>query len=569
MINYILKLNPQTQNELAQAKRKLASFFNIPAPTNSALIKEYRDYIKKSKEEPNHKFLALLKRRQVRTGSGVAPVAILTKPYPCPGKCFYCPNEKGMPKSYLSNEPAVMRAILNKFDPYKQIHTRLSALEANGHPTDKIEIIIMGGTWSYLPLNYQLNYIIKCFEACNEFAYSPLSQRGVRGDFSMRQSFNTCQLPLIPSGKIQKWQILQRLQKQNETAKHRIVGLTLETRPDYITEKEIQMMREYGCTRVELGAQAIDDKILALNRRGHGVKEIINATRLLREAGFKICYHMMVNLPSSTPRKDLKMFKELFSNPDYQPDMIKIYPCVITKNAPLYKWYKQKKYIPYTETQLTNLLIKIKQIVPPYVRIIRVIRDIPTTSIIAGNKVSNLREKIQRIMEQKKTKCQCIRCREIKTSKIKNSSLIIRKYSAANGKEYFLSYEDKKQNKIIAFLRLRLPCYSPLFQRGGRGDFSKHIISSTPLNSPQNTVPATSAIIREAHTYGPALQIGEKNKKASQHTGLGKKLILEAEKIAKKNGYKKMAVISGVGVRNYYRKLGYKLKDTYMVKNIV
>ncbi|MFH1030594.1 MAG: tRNA uridine(34) 5-carboxymethylaminomethyl modification radical SAM/GNAT enzyme Elp3 [bacterium] len=548
MINLLIKLNPKTLSQLSNTKRKIASVFNIPIPTNSHLIEEYRKYIKKSKVMPDQALLKLLKRRGVRTGSGVAPVAILTKPYPCPGKCFYCPNEKGMPKSYLSNEPAVMRAILNKFDPYKQIETRLTALDANGHPTDKLEIIIMGGTWSYLPKNYQSDYIIKCYKACNEFSYKKNVETRHCLVSTDRHSYT------------------KTLQKQNEKSAHRIIGLTLETRPDYITNDEIKKMREFGCTRVELGAQAIDDKILSLNKRGHGVKEIVTATRLLRNAGFKICYHMMVNLPGSNPKKDLEMFKVLFTNPDFQPDQIKIYPCVVTKNAPLYKWYKTGKYKPYTEKELAKLLIKIKSVIPEWVRIIRVIRDIPTTSIEAGNKISNLREYIQKMMEKRKINCRCIRCREIGNLKIQRSRLIIRKYEAAGGKEYFLSYEDKKQDKLIAFLRLRLS--SPLSQKGGGGDFSIGKPNSNSQIFPQNKLATIHAIIREVHTYGPAVEISKKEKKAAQHSGYGKKLIKKAEEIARKNGYKKIAVISGVGVRGYYRKLGYRLEGTYMVKDL-
>lgn len=555
MINHLIKLNPQTRNELSQAKREIATKFKRSIPLNSELIEAYHNYLSKTNSSPDSFLLNLLKRRRVRTGSGVAPVAILTKPYPCPGKCFYCPNEKGMPKSYLSNEPAVMRAIISKFDPSKQIKTRIMALEANGHPTDKIEIIIMGGTWSYLPKNYQLNYIIKCFKTCN----------GIRGDapYKLRPAVETRHCLVSTTRKNSEWQILKNLQKKNETSAHRIVGLTLETRPDYITPKEIKTMRFFGCTRVELGVQAIDDKILSLNKRGHGVKEIINATKLLRDAGFKICYHMMVNLPGSNPEKDLEMFKELFRNPDFCPDQIKIYPCVITKNAPLYRWYKSGKYKPYSNKGLVRLLIKIKEIIPPYVRVIRVIRDIPSTSIVAGNKISNLRETVHKEMRKNKT-CQCIRCREIGAEKITGCKLIIREYLAHGGKEYFLSYEDTKQNKLLAFLRLRLLCNSPLSQRGVREKFSKNITSPPPLPFPC----ALAAIIREVHTYGPAVKISKRASGAAQHIGLGKKLIKQAEKISRKKGYKKITVISGVGVRDYYRKQGYRLQDTYMVKNI-
>jgi elongator complex protein 3 len=343
---------------------------------------------------------------------------------------------------------------------------------------------------------------------------------------------------------------LSEAQKINEKAKHRIVGLTLETRPDYITPKEIKRMRELGCTRVEIGVQAIDDRILKINKRGHDVKTIVQATKLLKEAGFKICYHMMPGLPGSSPDKDFEMFKELFSNPDYQPDMLKIYPCVVTKGSGLYKLWKKGEYKPYTDKQLVNLLVKIKSIVPPYVRIIRVIRDIPSPKIEGGSKISNLREVVQKEMKKRGLKCQCIRCREIKDIKlkIKNLRLICREYEASSGKEIFLSYEDIKNDKLIAFLRLRLPQIS-------KDSLLKYF--------PQLK---GAALIRELHTYGELVPIGQK-RKAAQHLGFGKKLMREAEKIAQKNGYKKIAVIAGVGVREYYRELGYRLENTYMVKN--
>ncbi|MFC1612789.1 elongator complex protein 3 [Patescibacteria group bacterium] len=534
MIPFLLKLNPKTHNDLSQAKRKLASNFNSPIFTNSELLEKYHKYLKNTNTKPNLILLSLLKRRQVRTGSGVAPVAILTKPYPCPGKCIYCPNEKQMPKSYLSNEPAVMRAILNKFNPYKQIQSRLLALEANGHNTDKIELIIMGGTWSCLPKSYQLNYIIKCFKACNEFGNTHIP---------------TSNMPAESAG-----QYLKKLQKQNENVKHRIVGLTLETRPDFINIEEIKRMREFGCTRVELGVQAIDDKILSLNKRGHRIKETINATKLLRQAGFKICYHLMLNLPGSNPSKDLKMFKEIFSNQNYQPDLIKIYPCVVTKNAPLYNWVKQGNYIPYSPKILTELIIKIKLIIPSYVRVIRVIRDIPTTSVISGNKISNLRENTHKIMAKRGLHCQCIRCREIGKFKIQNSKFKIKNYETSSGEEYFLSYEDLKQNKLLAFLRLQIPSNDTLTE-------NKSIYKYFPCLK-------NSAIIREVHTYGTLVPINKRLKRATQHIGFGKKLIKKAEKIAFKKGYNKIVVIAGVGVREYYKKLGYKTQNTYMVKNL-
>ena len=513
ILKNIIKLKPKNQKEFAKIKRKICGKFKKAPISNSDLFAIYKKLLKKKEISKKVWLENFLIKHPIRSLSGVAVVAVLTKSYPCPGKCIYCPTENGIPKSYLSNEPAVMRAVLCKFDPYKQVKMRIKSLQATGHSTDKIELIIMGGTWTYLPKQYQTWFIKRCFQALNNQ---------------------------------NKEQTLKNLQKINETAKHRCVALTLETRPDFINLKEIKRMRELGCTKVELGIQSLDDAILQLNARGHKVKQIIHATELLKNFGFKICYHMMPNLLGSTITKDFKIFKELFDNPNFKPDLLKIYPCVVTKNSKLYNFWKQKKYKPYNQNQLTNLLIKIKQIIPRYVRIIRIIRDIPSSSVEAGNKISNLREMVKSEMQKKGLQCQCIRCRQAKIMECKTQKLklFIEKYKASEGMEYFLSIEDFKRKTLYAFLRLRIPY--------------KFTVNISALNK--------AGIIREIHTYGKALEVGKKNKKAIQHFGLGKKLILEAEKITKNLKIKKIAVISGIGVREYYRKIGYTLKNGYMLK---
>ena len=504
-----------SEKEFGKAKQKTIAKIKMTFPPNNELLMIYKKLRKQDNVHPNFYFEKLLKKRPIRSLSGVAIVAVLTKPWPCPGKCIYCPTEKNIPQSYLSGEPAVERAKTLNYNPYLQTKKRIEMLEKNGHPTDKIELIVIGGTWSYLPKNYQTWFIKKCFDGANNQKKSASS--------------------------------LKEAQKKNETAKHRLIGITLETRPDYITLSEIKRMRRLGCTRVEIGVQIIDDKILKTNQRGHLINKTIKATKLLKNAGFKICYHIMPGLLGSNPKKDLEKFKELFSNSDFQPDMLKIYPCVVTKGSKLFKLWKQKKYKPYTDNQLTNLLIKMKSLVPPYVRINRIIRDIPSWQIQGGSKISNMRQYLKTKMKEKGLKCQCIRCREIKNLKFKISDfrLVKRKYDASAGKEIFLSYENVKQNQLAAFLRLRLPFSGAKTQ---------------PL------ILKNHAIIREIHTYGQLVSINQKDKKAVQHFGLGKKLIQEAEKISKKAGYKKIAVIAGIGVRSYYRKLGYRLKDTYMTK---
>lgn len=514
-IKQVLKKNIQTRKELENLKKIYAQKNKMAGSvSNSEILKAYRDLLREGKIKKDKTLLWLLQTQKIRTLSGIAVIAVLTKPYSCPGKCIYCPDQKGMPKSYLNDEPAVMRAILCQFNPYKQVRARIKMLENTGHPTDKIELIVMGGCFTSLPKRYQKWFIKRCFEAANE----------------------------------KKGKTLKEVQKINEKSKHRIIGITLETRPDHITPEIIKWFRELGATRVEIGVQSLYDEILKINQRGHGIEAVIKATRLLKEAGFKINYHMMPNLPGSNPKKDLAMFKKLFSSQDFQPDMLKIYPCVLTKESKLYSWWKQEKYKPYSNKQLINLLIKIKQVIPSYVRIMRLGRDIPVPDIIAGCKISNIREVVQKEMEKRGIKCQCIRCREVRDEicSPKHIALKRKEYKASDGKEIFLSYEDTKTNKLLGFLRLRIPSSSLIFP-----------------------ILKNSALIRELHIYGQLVPIHKKDKKAVQHLGLGKKLMLEAEKIAKKEfSLSKIAVISGVGVRDYYRRLGYRLRDTYMVKKL-
>jgi len=495
-------------------------------PTTAELLKAYHNLVVKNKLKPNPKIEQALIKRAVRTLSGVSIVTVLTKPFPCPGNCVYCPTDARMPKSYLADEPAAARALALHFDPFEQVKQRIEALKKNGHPTDKIELIVKGGTWNAYPLSYQYWFILRCFEAANNKKSKTIKE--TKDVKKLRQQ-------------------LFQTEDKNETGKHRIVGLTLETRPDFITSQTALVMRELGCTRLEIGVQTINEKILKTIKRGHGVKEIKNATKLLKQYGFKVDFHLMPQLPGSTPQKDLAMLKEIFSSPDYRPDMIKIYPCTVIKNSELYKWLKAKKYHPYSDKKLIEVLKKFKAVIPRYVRISRLIRDIPSHHIQAGNKITNLRQVIQQEMFAEKKKCRCLRCREIGHTKLEKEDLkrstpklFVEKYKSSGGKEYFLSFEDKKRCVVFAFCRLRID------RRG-----------------------LYPALIRELHTYGQTLTIGEKKRSASQHKGWGKKLMMEAERLARKNHCSKIAVISGVGVRDYYRRLGYKLENTYLVKNMI
>ena len=578
MIIDLNKKGAVSSSFLARLKRKAAKKSRRQFVTNSQLIKAYHNLVKNKTIGRSVKIENLLRRRQVRTLSGVAIITVLTRPYPCPGQCLFCPKEPGMPKSYLKNEPAAHRAFLTKFDPYAQVNVRLKALADNGHPIDKIELIVLGGTWSAYPENYQYWFIKECFRAANSY---PSTSPAIAGS---AQGILPEQTTKGSASKAKLYKGLKFEQHKNETTKHRIIGITLETRPDYINLDEIKRMRDLGCTRVELGAQTVYDDVLKKNQRGHTVAQTIAATRLLKNAGFKINYHMMLNLPGSSILRDKQMFVELFSNSpastrgihrreagDFQPDLLKIYPCAVLRTAELYKLWLAKKYRPYTERQLVALLLAIKKNIPPYVRIQRIIRDIPAGDIVAGSKTSNLRQLINNLGTRQ---CQCIRCREIREQystkdKIK---LFRHDYPASGGQEIFLSFASPDQKKLYALLRLRIPYQDynaprpaaaglpPLNLRGGEGEL---------LPVLQN-----AALIRELHTYGQLISIKTKNQKlkanpAAQHVGLGKRLMGEAEKIVKnETACKKIAVISGVGVREYYKKLGYRLKDEYMVKDL-
>ena len=544
-IRELLHQKINSREDLAMVKRKLAKKYKIGILYNSEILQAYRRQISQKKIKPSLFLEKILRKRAVRTMSGIAPVAVLTKPYPCPGRCAYCPTEKNVPQSYLSNEPAVMRAIRCGYNPYKQVQLRLRSLEANGHQPTKIELIVIGGTWSALPEKYKYWYIKECFKAANRYESRIMNYESRKNAESHNSLF------IIHDSIKSLKEKLAKEQKKNESAKYRLIGITLETRPDYINEKELLEMRQLGATRVELGVQALDDKILQLNKRGHGVAEIVQATELLKNFGFKVTYHIMPGLPGSTPAKDLKMFKQLFVDERFQPDQLKFYPTVVTRGSLLYYWWKAGKYKPYSPKVLENLIIACKKIVPPYVRIIRLIRDIPGESIIAGNMITNLRQMIK----DRGIACGCIRCREAreKELRIKNLELRIIKYKASGGEEYFLSYESKDGKILYGFCRLRL--------------ITRNLqLATRNSKSPLPPLLKGAGLIRELHVYGELVPVGQ-NKKI-QHAGLGKMLMREAERIVARSGYKKIAVIAGVGVRGYYRKFGYKLKNSYMVRDL-
>eukprot|EP01084_Bolivina_argentea_P027711 51491_1 len=451
-----------------------------------------------------------------------------------------------MPRSYLSDEPAVQRAWKHHWSAIEQFYARLWTYYLNGHTVDKIELLILGGTWSEYPIQYQEEFIRDCFYAANTFyQYMKLTA----SDLSINQCKQQIRL---------KKQLIEE-QKMNEIALCRIIGITLETRPDSIDSHELKRLRYYGCTRVQIGIQHINDDILKYINRGCYNKHAINCVKLLKNVGFKIDFHLMPDLPGTTVELDEEMFYYVLNSTEIQADQWKIYPCQTTKYTVIQKWFESGEYVPFSADELLELLIKVKCHIHPWIRLNRVIRDIPNQYILGGNEVTNLRQFLEKKMIKYGGKCVCIRCREVRGKQLdysdeKNEIILkIRSYKSSDGIEYFISYETKNEQVIFGFVRLRI-C----------DDFD--IVSDI---FPELV---DCAMIRELHVYGQMIAVFQKNDidalKKTQHMGFGKKLMNAAEIIAVLNGYKKLSVIAGIGTRNYYRKIGYKLKGTYMIKNL-
>lgn len=477
------------------------------------LVAAYRQLTESGVLPEDPALLASIRLKPVRTLSGVTTVTVLTKPYPCPAKCIFCPTEDGMPKSYIADEPGARRAVENNFDPFDQVASRIEALESVGHPTDKIELLILGGTWSAYRKDYQEWFIRRCFDAMNEVESESLEQAFYR----------------------------------NETAPHRNVGLVIETRPDEITPEEIRRLRWLGVTKVQMGAQSFDEKILSLNRRGHTVEQTLKATSLLRAAGFKVVLHWMPNLLGATPESDRQDFLRMWTG--FCPDEIKIYPNQLLEHTELYRVWETGGYQPYTTEELIALIADVKRFIPRYCRVNRIIRDIPSTYVVDGNKVTSLRQDVHRELQRRGTRCQCIRCREIGNKpidyhKLRKDEII---YHAAFAEEHFLSFVTP-DDRLAGFLRLSLPLDK----------------------APQVGIPEifTAAMIREVHVYGQSLEVGKDIPGAAQHIGLGTQLINWAEQIAKEKGFKELAVISAIGTRQYYLNRGFQRGEYYLRKEI-
>ncbi|MBL7065187.1 MAG: tRNA uridine(34) 5-carboxymethylaminomethyl modification radical SAM/GNAT enzyme Elp3 [Anaerolineae bacterium] len=463
-------------------------------------------------QTPDPELVHCLRVKPTRTISGVAPVTVLTEPFPCPGECIFCPAVERMPKSYLPDEPGAMRAAAHEFDPYAQTAGRVAAMAEIGHSVDKVELLILGGTWSCYPEPYQEWFIRRCLDALNEVETATLEEA----------------------------------QRLNEVSTHRNVGLVVETRPDCITIEEVRRLRWLGATKVQLGLQSLDDTILARNRRGHTVAETRSAMRLLRLAGFKIAVHWMPNLLGGTPEGDLEDFRRLWDDPALRPDELKIYPTALLPDTELYNRWQQGEYQPYDEETLVELLAHCKALIPPYCRVNRLMRDIPAPNIVAGVKKSNLRQIVQQYMGQKGLVCRCIRCREVRGQRVDADTLRLERldYETDCTRECFLTYATP-EGRLAGFLRLSLPRAEPAI---------------TELTG--------CAVIRELHVYGPALKLGARREGAAQHAGLGRRLLDEARRIVHQEGFNRLAVIAAVGTRPYYRERGFEQGELYVVGKV-
>ncbi|MEM1586680.1 MAG: tRNA uridine(34) 5-carboxymethylaminomethyl modification radical SAM/GNAT enzyme Elp3 [Candidatus Bathyarchaeia archaeon] len=519
IIEYLKSIPKPTQIDVQLAKIRVAEKYGLSViPPNSEIIKHLR-----ADERPI--LLKVLRRKVVRTISGVTIIAVMAKPWPCPQKdpCAYCPGGPayGVPQSYTGREPATMRGLQFNFNPYSQVKHRIEQLESIGHVVDKIELIVMGGTFPAMPVDYQMSFIKECLDAIT----------GVRSSS------------------------LEEAKGNAEVSRRRNVGITIETRPDWCREPHVDVMLSYGTTRVELGVQNIYDDIYALVNRGHTIKDVVEATRIAKDAGLKVVYHMMPGLPGSDLKRDLDAFKRIFTDPGFKPDMLKIYPCLVVKGTKIYDWWVKGLYKPYTTEEAAKLIAEVKKIIPEWVRIMRVQRDIPAYMIEAGPKSSNLREIALKMLRGEGLRCRCIRCREVGHRWLKDHvkpnldkvEIIVRRYEASMGEEFFISAEDQANDVLIGYLRLRIP--SSLAHR--------------PEISGKD-----AAIVRELRVLGPLVPVGRRAGGEYQHRGFGGMLLEKAEEISSSMGYKKILVTSALGTKRYYMRLGYSYDGPYVSKSL-
>lgn len=520
IIQRLMAIPSPTKRDVDRVKVKVAGEHSLAkVPSNSNIIQHL-------KPEERAKLLPILRRKIVRTLSGVTVVAVMTEPYPCPQEepCAYCPGgpSHGVPQSYTGHEPAAMRGIQNDYNPYEQVRKRIRQLEAIGHKVDKVELVIMGGTFPSMPQEYQEKFVKQCLNAITK-TNSPS---------------------------------LQEAKRQAETSGIRNAGITVETRPDWTKKEHVDHMLSLAVTRVELGVQNIYDDIYERVNRTHRLQDVMEATHALKDAGLKVAYHLMPGLPGSSFERDIKGFHEIFKNPLFKPDMIKIYPCLVLEGTKVYSLWKKGDYHPYTTEEAAQLIVEAKRIVPPWVRIMRVQRDIPAYLIEAGVNNSNLRQIVQEKLKLKGMRCRCIRCREVGhrwlNDKVwpESDKIEIRKVmeEASGGEELFISAEDQDNDVLVGYIRLRIPS-----ENAWRPEI----------------IPETTAIVRELRVYGPLVPVGRHLTWAWQHKGYGNVLLSKAEQTAREDyDRKKLVITSALGTRQYYRRFGYKPDGPYVSKNL-
>jgi len=517
VIDTLLSMQSPVHEDVNRLKLKAAAKYHLSSMISNA------DLIAALTSQEAKQLLPILRRKTTRTISGVTVVATMTEPYPCPQPepCAYCPGgpTQGSPQSYTGHEPAAMRGSQNNFNPYLQVQSRIEQLTAIGHKVDKIELIIMGGTFPATPVEYQTHFIQRCLDA-----------------ITGKDSVN-----------------LEEAKANAEASNIRNVGITVETRPDWSKQPHIDAILSMGVTRIELGVQNPCDDIYNLVGRTHTVADVVEATQIAKDAGLKIVYHLMPGMPGSNPQKDIDTFKGIFTDQRFKPDMIKIYPCLAIANTKAYQWLQEGKYQPYNTEQAAEVIAEVKKFIPKWVRVMRVQRDIPARLILDGVKKSNLRQIVHEKLKTQNIQCQCIRCREvghrIEIDHVKpdlaNIKILTEQYTASEGKEYFISAEDPQNNVLLGYLRLRIPSLKA----------HRPEITETP-----------SAIVRELHVYGPLVPVGRHNADAWQHKGYGIQLLEQAERITKEAGLTKILIISALGTKRYYMKSGYQPDGPYMSK---
>jgi elongator complex protein 3 len=537
-----------TKRDYQKAKNLLLSKYGNTVEDVSAIevLEEYRNSITEKTLAYDSRVWKMLRKRWVRSLSGVSVISLLTKFWGCPGKCVFCPTYEWLPKSYITGEPAVQRAEMNAFDPVRQVQNRLRSLEITGNAISKCDIRVIGGTWSVYPREYQEDFIRGIYDAHTTYTdLRPFLASVETGD------------DVFARFKIEKWftmkasSSLEEAKTRNETALSRVIGIAIETRPDWINTEEIIRLRRYGVTRVEIGYQTTIDSINELNKRGHGNKESIEATKLLKDTGFKVVAHMMPGLLGADVAGDRDSMRRVFDDSDFRPDEMKIYPMVVTPHSELENIWREWGFTPYDDETLIDLMADLQGMLPEYLRLNRMYRDIPADQILAGSKLANLRQLTEVRMREKWITRHDISAREIraKGNNPENAILEIYFYEASWGHEYFLQYIDPIDRTIFGLLRLRIP--SQYFT------CEAHFIS----------VLDGAAIVREVHVFGDQLPFGMPGDGTGQHMGFGKKMMAKAEDIVREKygNIEKIAVIAGIWAREYYRKLGYIPQDEYMI----